>query len=66
MATREKRQRVVLPPDIAERLKNLGPDFEESKRQMAALRKMGLDTRDLEEKLEWAETAQKVLLEDFT
>lgn len=66
MATQFKPVKVKLPADIKKQLEGMTENIEESKKQMAALKEIGLDMKPLEDKLEWAETARKVLLENFT
>lgn len=66
MPTQQKPEKVKIPPEMAKRLKDLTANFATSKQQLAALKKLGIDTKEVEEKLDWAEMAQKVLLEDFT
>ena len=56
---------IKLPPEVAERLRQIAPDLERAKGDIEALKKLGLDTSVLEDKLRWAELARSVLLERF-
>lgn len=66
MTAQQKPEKVKLPPEVAERLKDLTANLESTRGQLASLRKIGIDTKKLEDQLDWAEMARKTLLEDFT
>jgi len=59
------RLKVRLPPETVQRLKDLEADFKAAWGDLEALKKIGLDTALMEDKLRWAEEARKVLLERF-
>jgi hypothetical protein len=66
MATRtEVPKPVKLPADIKQQLEEQGPFVETAKKQIQTLKKLGIDTKQMEEKLEWAEEARKTLLSEF-
>jgi hypothetical protein len=54
-----------LPADIKQQLEEQGPFVETAKKQIQTLKKLGIDTKQMEEKLEWAEEARKTLLSEF-
>lgn len=56
---------VKLPADIKQQLTDQGAFVETAQRQIAALKKLGIDTQTLEDKLEWAEEVRKTLLSEF-
>lgn len=66
MPPQQKPEKVKIPPEVAERLKGLTANLANTRKQLKSLNKMGVNTKELEDKLDWAETTQKVLLEDFT
>jgi hypothetical protein len=57
---------VKLPPEVQARLGNLKKEIEGARRGIEALKNMGMDTRALEDRLEWAEGVRKTLLNEFT
>jgi len=63
----EKRKPLVQLTDkqIAD-LKKVQIDVPQAKIELAALKRLGLDTTDLEEKLAWGEEVANTLLETFT
>lgn len=59
-------EKVKIPPEVIKRLKDLTANFASTRKQMKSLNKLGISTKELEDKLDWAELARKTLLEDFT
>lgn len=51
-----------LSPEMRERFEKFGKDEERVKRQIAALKEIGIDTAPLEEKLEWASRVRQTIL----
>jgi hypothetical protein len=56
---------ITLPPEQVDILKNLDHDIERARREIAALKKIGLGVSELEDQLEWAAGVRDVLLETF-
>jgi len=54
-----------LPPDIARVLREQEPVVVRARKDIQALKKLGLETKALEEKLDWAEEARITLLKEF-
>ena len=57
---------VKLPVEVKARLEIAERDVAAAKKGIEALKKMGMDVRALEEKLEWAEGVRKILLAEFS
>jgi hypothetical protein len=56
---------VKLPAEIKQQLEAQGEFVEVAQKQIQTLKKLGIDTKQMEEKLEWAEEARKTLLSEF-
>jgi len=54
-----------LPPEMTSRLTGLQSDIDKSRKAIAVMKELGMDTRELEDKLTWAETVRKTLLREF-
>lgn len=54
-----------LPAETEERLKNMGETIEEARAKIRAIEKVGIDTTELHNKLDWAENTRDVLLSEF-
>lgn len=54
-----------LTPEVTQKFKDMQPKFEQAENTLAALDKIGLDTKELRDKLKWAKDVQKILLESF-
>ena len=63
------KERVVepfkLPAETRDRLTVMDDDIQKAKKAIQTLKKIGMDTVDMEEKLEWAENTRKLLLTEF-
>lgn len=57
---------IKIPADVQQRLKDMQADINRARSDIAALKKIGLDTHVIEDKLTWADEARKTLLEHFT
>jgi len=57
---------VKLPDDMKVRLGKMKDEISGARRGIAALKNMGMETRALEDRLEWAEGVRKTLLSEFT
>ena len=65
MATPKPKSVFTLPKEMVERLKAGGADIEKAEVALAALKKLGMDTKVIEEKLEWSKMARETLLSEF-
>ncbi len=59
-------ERVKLPAAMVKDLKMQEVGVVRARKDIATLKKLGLETKELEEKLEWAEAARKTLLKEFS
>lgn len=57
---------IKLPPEVAEGLRNQEATMVRARKDLQTLKKMGLETKALEDKLDWADSARKTLLKEFT
>lgn len=55
-----------LPPEVKARLGNMEKDISGARKGIAALKHMGMETRALEDRLEWAEGVRRTLLKEFS
>lgn len=65
MAEVPRRRLVELSPEMKKRLGDMETDIEEVKREIAVLKKMGMDVSMLEERLNWSENVRTTLLTEF-
>jgi len=56
---------IKLTPEAVKRLQTAQEDIEGAKRNLEVIKKLGFDTKELEEKLKWAEEVAKTLLSEF-
>lgn len=54
-----------LSPDIRQKLEDMVKDIEAAKSAIQTLQKLGIDTRVLEDKLNWAAEVRETLLKEF-
>jgi hypothetical protein len=66
MVNNKKQTLLKLPPDMRAKLEQTKPDIESAKTALQALKDLGQDTTDLEEKLKWADKAVDTLLNQFS
>ena len=57
---------IKLPESVAKSLRKQEVDVVRARKDIQVLKKLGLETTDLESRLEWAEEARKTLLKEFT
>lgn len=57
---------VKLPAEVKAKLGTMERDISGARRGIAALKEMGMETRALEDRLEWAEGVRKTLLKEFS
>ena len=65
MAERMAPPPVKLTPEMRTRLAAMDKEIEGAKRVIGTLKKLGMDTRALEEKITWAEEVRTALLTEF-
>ena len=65
-AENEAASRIKLPPAMVKDLKSQGVSVASARREIAILKKLGLQTKELEDKLDWAEEARTTLLKEFS
>ncbi len=58
--------RIKLPASIAKDLRAQEPAIVRARKDIATLKKLGLQTKELEDKLNWAEEARTTLLKEFS
>ncbi len=56
---------IKLPANIKQSLTDLTGTVKKARHDIAVMKKLGMDTRSLEDKLDWAENARKTLLSEF-
>lgn len=66
MAQNKKPKSITLPPEMKDHLESLGSDIEKSEASIEVLQRLGMDTKAIEEKLDWAKDVRKTLLSEFT
>lgn len=66
MANQKAKRDLALTPEARARLEALAPDIPTVRERLATLKKLGMDVKPLEEKLDWAEETRKILLKEFT
>ena len=59
-------ERVKLPPAMVKDLKLQEVSVVRARKDIQTLKKLGLETKELEDKLNWAEEARKTLLKEFS
>ncbi len=55
----------TLPKEMVERMEKTGDDIDRAENGIAVMKRIGMDTRELEEKIEWVKNVRKTLLEEF-
>ena len=58
--------RIKLPAAMVKDLKAQEVGVVRARKDIQTLKKLGLETKELEDKLNWAEEARKTLLKEFT
>ena len=54
-----------LPADITRKLTAQENDIEKARKALATMKELGMDTKDLEEKLDWAAKVRETLIKEF-
>ncbi len=65
MADDVKHKTIKLPPDAKKKLEETGVLFSETENAIKQLKRMGMDTTEIETQLSWAANVRKILLEEF-
>ncbi|KKM04522.1 hypothetical protein LCGC14_1763380 [marine sediment metagenome] len=60
------KSRIKLPATMVKELKAQEVGVVSARRDIQTLKKLGLETKELEDKLNWAEEARKTLLKEFS
>jgi hypothetical protein len=55
-----------LPKEVQDRLKALEPDITQARKILETMKGLGMDTKELEERLDWSEKVKLTLLKEFT
>lgn len=66
MPETDKKGVIKLTAEDKKKLEGLQADIEKGEKAVAALKSLDIDTKDLEEKIEWAKKAREVLLAEFS
>lgn len=65
MAKKEVVDLMKLPPAIRSNLENMDAEIKTAKKSIGVLKKLGMDVRTLEDKLNWAEEVRSTLITEF-
>jgi hypothetical protein len=57
--------KIKLPPEMFQRLKDMEASIAESERGIEVMKRLGTDVSKLEEQITWAKEVRKTLLENF-
>lgn len=66
MPETDKKGVIKLTAEDKKKLEVLQTDIERGEKGVSALKEMGIETKELAEKIEWAKKAREVLLRDFS
>lgn len=66
MPEAKPRERIKLPPKVATELQDLRGTVAQARHDISVMKKLGMDTKMLEDKLDWAEKARETMLKEFT
>jgi len=66
MVTKNIKPVVILSPNDKKKLLELDKDIERGDKALVALKELGINVTEIEDKLSWAKKAREVLLKDFT
>lgn len=66
MADTKPTNKITLPPEMAKRLESMDADIAEAKRGSEVMKRLGIDTKDMDEKIAWADEVRRTLLKEFT
>ena len=54
-----------LPPEVTRRLTAQEDELVKARKALAVMKELGMDTKELEDKLAWSEKVRKTLLTEF-
>jgi len=54
-----------LPADVSQKLRDQAADIEKAKKAIAIIKQLGMDTKELEDKIAWSESVRATLLREF-
>ena len=54
-----------LPPDVQKRLTDQKTDIDKARRAIEVMKSLGMDTKELEDKIDWAAKVRETLLKEF-
>lgn len=66
MADQTPNNRIKLSPEMIERLKGLDENIAEAERGTKALKRLGIDTKEIDANIKWAKSVKETLLEEFS
>lgn len=66
MADKKPNQLFTLPKEMQDRMKGAAVDFEKAQKAIEVMKTLGMDVRELQDKLEWAKGVRETLLKEFT
>ena len=66
MAKQNDKPLIQLTPQMKKELEESGVAIKEAHKAIAALKSLGVDASDLEDKITWAETTRDTLLKEFS
>ena len=65
MAETNKVDKIKLPAEMLQRLKDMDASIAESERGIEVMKRLGTDVSKLQEQINWAKEVRKTLLENF-
>jgi hypothetical protein len=65
MAAPAKKNQFALTQDSIDRIKNNQETIKDVRSKLESLKKLGMDMREIEDKLNWAEEAGNTIIKDF-
>lgn len=66
MANEKAKSQFALPKEVIDRIKANRATIDEAKVKVEALKKLGMDMREIEDRLAWAETAGETIIKEFS
>jgi len=55
----------TLPSDVQKRLTDQKTDIDKARRAIEVMKSLGMDTKELEDKIDWAAKVRETLLKEF-
>jgi len=65
MATPKPKDAFKLPPEAKAKIMGMLPDIEKAKHGLDTMKKLGMDVKVVEDKLNWAIETRDILLKEF-